>query len=72
MLQKEGEVMEVRCIKQDRALLEVELRKMFGDKLEPVKYSLAVGQRIKGMLGMNRIDPWRNKKPSATAIANGK
>ncbi len=63
---------EVRYVKQDKALLELELRKMFGDKLEPVKYSLAAGQRIKGMLGMNRIDPWRKEKPSATAIANGK
>ncbi|WP_177505947.1 hypothetical protein [Anaerosinus sp.] len=63
---------EVRCVKQDKALLELELSSRFGNKLAPVRYSLAAGQRIKGMLGMNRIDPWRKEKPSATAIANGK
>lgn len=62
----------MNCTKQDKVVLELELRKLYGNKLEPIKYSLAAGQKIKGMRGMNCVDPWRKEKPSATAIANGK
>ncbi len=62
----------MNCTKQDKAVLEVELRKMFGNKLEPVKYSLSAGQKIKGLRGMNCIDPWRKEKPFPAATRNGK
>ena len=53
---------QVKSIKKDKLLLELELNKLYGDKLAPVRYSLAAGQKIKGLRGMNRIDPWRKEK----------